>query len=179
MDLVFEIAGATTDAAEVTALVRRAYRGAESRRGWTTEADLVADERTDPAQVAAKIAGPDSLVLLARDEGGTLVACCELARHDGGVAYFGMFAVEPARQAGGIGRAMLAEAAGVARRRWGSARMEMHVIAQRDDVIAWYQRRGFEKTGERAPFPYGELVNGPALRDDLYFEVLARDLLPG
>ena len=80
-------------------------------------------------------------------------------------------------QGGGIGRVMLDQAATLVRRRWGSTRMEMTVIAQRRDIIAWYERRGFHKTGEHRPFPFGDLINGTALRDDLYFEVLVTDLV--
>ncbi|HEX7658131.1 MAG TPA: GNAT family N-acetyltransferase [Pseudonocardiaceae bacterium] len=176
MDLLFRMA-VKEDAGEVTALVRRAYRGPESRQGWTTEADLLDDERIDPAHVADKITRPGSLILLAEDPDGSLVACCELARRDDAVAYFGMFAVEPTRQGGGIGRVMLDQAAMLVRRQWGSTRMEMTVIAQRRDIIAWYERRGFHKTGEHRPFPFGDLINGTALRDDLYFEVLVTDLV--
>lgn len=165
------------DAPVVTALVRRAYRGPESRAGWTTEADLLDDERIDTDQVIGKITGPDSLVLLAEDAGGAVIGCCELARREGDVAYFGLFAVQPARQGAGIGRAVLDHAADLARQRWGATRMEMTVIAQRGDLIAWYERRGFHRTGQHRPFPYGELVNGTALRDDLYFVVLAKDIV--
>jgi ribosomal protein S18 acetylase RimI-like enzyme len=163
-------------ASELAVLVRSAYRGESSRAGWTTEADLVDDERVDTASVRAKILGSDSTVLVAVDDAGVTVGCCEVERRAAGVAYFGMFAVRPDRQAGGLGRRLLAEAERVAVARWASARMEMTVIAQRSELIAWYARRGYEQTGERRPFPYGELINGKALRDDLDFVVLAKDL---
>jgi GNAT superfamily N-acetyltransferase len=162
------------DAADVLALVRRAYRGESSRAGWTTEADLLDDERIDLPGVANKINRRDGLVLLADDGAGALVACCELALARAGVGYFGMFAVEPTRQAGGLGRAVLAEAERRARDDLGAARMELAVIAARTDLIAWYERRGYRATGETRPFPYDELVGGPALRDDLYFVVLEK-----
>jgi ribosomal protein S18 acetylase RimI-like enzyme len=87
-----------------------------------------------------------------------------------------MFAVDPLRQAAGIGRLVLAEAEHVARTRWAATRLEMTVIGQRAELIAWYGRRGYVVTGEHRPFPYEALVGGEALRDDLYFEVLAKDI---
>ncbi|EFQ25111.1 acetyltransferase [Colletotrichum graminicola] len=161
-------------------LIRSAYRGDSSRRGWTTEADLVADKRIDEAGLLAKITEPESVVLLVTDAAASspLLACCEVARSgtDPAVAYFGLFAVDPARQAGGVGRAVLAHAEAFARARLGARRMEMCVIWTRAELIAWYVRRGYARTGERRGFPYAELVDGPALRDDLWFEVLEKEL---
>jgi ribosomal protein S18 acetylase RimI-like enzyme len=165
-----------SDADAVLALVRRAYRGASSRAGWTTEADLLDDQRIDLPGVQNKITRSDGFVLLAEDESATLIACCELAARRGRLGYFGMFAVEPTRQAGGLGSRVLAEAERRAQADLAATRMEMGVIAQRAELIAWYERRGYRRTGERWPFPYRELVNGRALRDDLFFVVLRKEL---
>lgn len=173
------------DAHRITDLVRVAYRGDESRSGWTTEADLLADERIDVPRVLAKIADPDGIVLLAYGTGdgiedgdgsGALVACCEVIRRGPDRAYFGMFAVWPHLQAAGVGRQVLDEAERLAREDWGVKTMEMTVIGQREELIAWYVRRGYRMTAEQRPFPYDDLVNGAALRDDLYFAVLEKPL---
>lgn len=171
------------DARAVQALVKSAYRGASSRAGWTTEADLVEDERIDEAGVAAKIQGgqgPGSgAVLVAHDARGALAGCCEIQGGrpgDGDVAHFGLFAVDPARQAGGIGRRILAEAERTARDELGARAVDMCVIWTRRELIEWYVRRGYAVTGRTAPFPYGQLVNGRATRDDLYFVVLDKKL---
>lgn len=160
-------------------LIQRAYRGSASRAGWTTEADLVADDRIDAAGLQAKISQPAGAVLVATDaSSGSFVSCCELLHRPGSsVAYFGLFAVDPLLQGGGIGRTVLAFAEAYAREKWGVGKMEMTVIWTRTELIAWYGRRGYAKTGERREFPYAELVNGKALRDDLWFEVLEKDLL--
>jgi ribosomal protein S18 acetylase RimI-like enzyme len=92
------------------------------------------------------------------------------------LSYFGLFAVEPSLQAAGIGRQVLTEAERIARQRWSCTTMEMTVIGQRTELIAWYERRGYALTGERRAFPYAELGPGGALRDDLYFSVLRKDL---
>lgn len=163
------------DAPALLALVRRAYRGEASRVGWTTEADLLADGRIEMPELLQKITGTDSLVMVA-ESGGTLVACCELAHRGDGLAYFGLFAVEPVLQAGGIGRRVLAEAERLARQRWCSTIMEMTVIGQRAELISWYERRGYSLTGEQRAFPFDALKPGEALRDDLYFAVLRKAL---
>ena len=175
MRLTFRTADAD-DVADVLGLVRAAYRGPESQQGWTSEAGLLDDERIDAAGVLAKIANPAGMVLLAGSGEQPLIACCELVQRSPAVAYFGMFAVRPAAQSGGVGRAVLAEAERRARTTFGAATLEMTVIGQRTELIGWYVRRGYSVTGERRPFPYEALVNGTALRDDLYFEVLAKDL---
>lgn len=164
------------DADAVLALVRTAYRGDASRAGWTTEADLVADERIDAAGILAKIGHAAGLILVAHDADGRLAGCCEIAKRDDDVAYFGLFAVDPARQAGGLGRTILARAEEHARGVWTVRRMEMWVIWTREELISWYMRRGYTLTDRTLPFPYGELVNGKALRDDLYFKVLEKAL---
>ena len=163
-----------SDAGATAKLVRSAYRGEESRAGWTTEADYVADERIDAEGVLAKISQPDGAILLAHDDAGKLAACCEVAKK-GDVGYFGLFAVDPQRQAGGIGKQVLARAEDTARE-LGVRNMEMWVIWMRESLISFYERRGYTRTDRTAPFPYHALVGGAALRDDLYFVVLEKAL---
>ncbi|EIM00122.1 GCN5-like N-acetyltransferase [Rhodanobacter sp. 115] len=103
-----------------------------------------------------------------------LLASCHVERQaDGG--YFGMFAVDPLQQGGGVGKAVLAEAERMARERWQCRAMHMTVIEQRAELIAWYERRGYRRTGQYKPFPYGDERFGIPLRDDLRFEVLIKE----
>ncbi|MEU5529663.1 GNAT family N-acetyltransferase [Micromonospora chersina] len=162
------------DVAALVDLVESAYRGERSRAGWTTEADLLAGQRTDPDMVAEAVSSPAGTVLVVED-GTEIVACCHLERHDDHV-YFGMFAVAPGRQGGGLGRDLLAEAERHAREQWHSGEMRMTVITQREDLIAWYERRGYVRTGELSPFPYGDERFGVPLRPDLAFETLRKKL---
>ncbi|HVU61011.1 MAG TPA: GNAT family N-acetyltransferase [Mycobacteriales bacterium] len=168
------------DVEAIVALVESAYRGEASRAGWTTEADLLDGQRTDADTVAATIAASDRRVLLAFEaealEAEALVGCCELRRLPQATAYFGMFAVVPTLQGGGVGGELLTEAESVVRREWQATRMEMTVIAQREDLIAWYERRGYRRTGATEPFPYGDERFGLPRRDDLFFERLAKPL---
>jgi GNAT superfamily N-acetyltransferase len=162
------------DAVRIVPLIESAYRGDSSRMGWTTEADLLDGQRTDEADVLATISNEGSRMLLAED-GEELLACCTV-RDRGTHAYFGMFAVSPKAQGGGLGKRMLAVAEQVARDELGLPAIQMTVIRQRADLIAWYVRRGYAQTGQMQPFPYGDLRFGKPRRDDLEFEVLVKDL---
>lgn len=179
-ELRFRIA-ARTDVDAVVALTESAYRGDASRVGWTTEADLLDGQRTDRDEVAALIARDDVRLLLA-ERGGQLLASCVVERLSGkhaGDGYFGMFSVRPDAQGNGTGRALLAEAERVAREAWHARAMRMTVIDVRAELIAWYERRGYRRTGEYRPFPYGDARFGIPKRDDLRFEWLVKELAPG
>ncbi|MEU2223831.1 GNAT family N-acetyltransferase [Streptomyces sp. NPDC012751] len=158
----------------LVALIESAYRGDSSRAGWTTEADLLEGQRTDPEGVLAVIKAPDSR-LLAVEQAGRVVACCQL-EHRGDHAYFGMFAVSPALQGAGLGKAVMAEAERRCRETWGVTEMRMTVISVREDLIAWYERRGYRRTGKTSPFPYGDERFGIPRRADLEFELLVKTL---
>ena len=163
---------ADTDA--LVALVESAYRGDASRVGWTTEADFLDGRRTGPDDIAVQLARSRSRILLAERD-GALLACAHVAVEDG-AGYFGMFSVVPGLQGGGIGKAVLAEAERIARDEFGQRTMRMTVIDIRDELIAFYERRGYRRTGEFKPFPYGDARFGLPKRDDLRFEVLEKDL---
>jgi GNAT superfamily N-acetyltransferase len=164
------------DAGTLVRLIASAYRGEESRKGWTTEADLVADPRIDEAGLLAKISDPSIVILLAKDTSGTLVACCELLKQEDGVGNFGLFAVDPKRQGGGLGKSVLQAAETYAHKTLGLDWLEMWVIWTRAELISWYIRRGYAQTDRQEPFPYEELPSGKALRDDLYFIVMEKAL---
>jgi len=171
---VFRVAR-SIDVPLIVTLVDSAYRGDASRVGWTTEADLLGGQRTDAHAVDELIAKPQSTVLLAV-AGDDLVGCCHLEGHGTEAEYLGMFAVQPDRQGHGLGGTILAEAARRSRVDWGRGRLRMTVIAQRLDLIAWYERVGFRATGETEPFPYGEVRFGIPKRPDLEFVVLEKPL---
>ena len=97
------------------------------------------------------IQAPGSRLLVAEQD-GALVACCQL-EHRGDAAYFGMFAVTPGSQGAGLGRRVMAEAERIARQAWNVGEMHMTVISVREELIAWYERRGYRRTGKMTPFP--------------------------
>jgi ribosomal protein S18 acetylase RimI-like enzyme len=160
---------APADVDALVALVESAYRGESSRAGWTTEAAFLDGQRTDRSEVLTVLPH----LLVAEDDDG-IVGCCALVPKDSH-AYFGMFAVRPGLQGGGVGSAVLAEAEARARK-LGLCRVEMTVLSLRSELIAFYERRGYRNAGETRPFPYGDARFGLPRRDDLEFVVLAKDL---
>lgn len=177
-ELTFRAATAA-DVPAIIDLVESAYRGDASRVGWTTEADFLDGRRTGADEIEVMLAREQSQLLLAeRPVGGgaaELLACAHVAIEDG-AGYFGMFSVKPSLQGSGIGKAVLAEAERVVRDCWHCPTMRMTVIDIRDELIAYYVRRGYRRTGIKKPFPYGDPRFGLPKRDDLRFEVLEKPL---
>jgi ribosomal protein S18 acetylase RimI-like enzyme len=169
---------AERDVPAIVGLIESAYRGEASRAGWTTEEHLLGGQRTDREAVMSVVCAPGSAMLLAEAD-GTLAGCCQLERRAGGEAYFGMFSVLPGRQGRGWGGEILAEAERLTRDEWGARIMVMSVLAQRPELISWYERRGYRRTGETRPFPYGNARFGIPKRPDLSFVTLAKPLSSG
>jgi ribosomal protein S18 acetylase RimI-like enzyme len=172
------------DVQAVVALVESAYRGEKSRAGWTTEAELLGGQRTDPEEVQAlvdesavtlRLAVEPARLASAASEPADALLGCVLVRSEGEHAHVGMFAVRPTLQSRGLGRALLAEAERIARER-GALRVRMTVLEQRSDLLAWYARRGYRSTGQTEPFPYGNPRFGLPKREDLRFVVLEKEL---
>ena len=172
-------AATSADTPALVALVESAYRGDASKQGWTTEADMLDGRRTGADDIEACIARPDSRIVIAERVSAAgaaeLLACAHVAVEDG-AGYFGMFSVRPNLQGGGIGKAVLNEAERIARDEWKVPAMRMTVIDIRDELIAFYERRGYRRTGIKKPFPYGDERFGVPKRDDLRFEVLEKTL---
>ncbi|WP_313273062.1 GNAT family N-acetyltransferase [Stenotrophomonas sp.] len=168
-------AATLADIPALVALVTAAYRGDASRAGWTTEADMLDGARIDPQGLQADIERPRSTILLAERE-GRLLACAHVA-DDRGKGYFGMFAVEPTLQGGGVGKQVMDAAEAHAAAAWQLDVMQMTVIDIRDELIAFYERRGYRRTGIKKPFPYGDERFGIPKRDDLQFEILEKPLV--
>lgn len=166
-------AASPADAPALKALLEAAYRGDSARRGWNHEADILDDERVSPGEVEALLADPAVTILTARD-GASLTGCVAVTvkdtSKDRALAYLGMLCVSPDLQSHGLGGRLLEEAEHHART-LGIAAMEMTVIDTRESLIAWYQRRGYRRTGESRPFP--------VLRDPpITFAVLEKQLAP-
>ena len=172
-DLSFRTA-TVADVPTLVALVTSAYRGETSREGWTTEADFLDGERIDPKVLRADIERPRSRVLVAERD-GRMLACVHIAEDDG-AGYLGMFSVLPELQGAGIGKQLMAEAERVVREDWRLPAMRMTVIDLREELIAFYERRGYRRTGIKKPFPYGDPRFGLPKRDDLRFEILEKSL---
>ena len=140
------------DVPRLRALVEACYRGDSARQGWTHEADLLEDERTSDAELKRAVTAPDTCVLLAELD-GRLAGTVTVADVGNGRAYLGMLCVDPDLQAAGLGRALIADAEVHAAEHFATQVMEMTVIDARPELIAYYERRGYSRTGERRLFP--------------------------
>lgn len=140
------------DVPDLRALVERAYRGESAKRGWTHEADLLEGDRTSDAELAETIADEKARVLLARID-GKLAGSVTIRDLGDGRAYLGMLCVDPELQAEGLGRALIADAEDMAADEFGAKVMSMTVVDVRTELIAYYERRGYVRTGELRPFP--------------------------
>ncbi|MBX3246070.1 MAG: GNAT family N-acetyltransferase [Myxococcales bacterium] len=162
-----------TEVGAIVALVESAYRGEGSRVGWTTEADLLGGRRTGEDEVGPLV---DAGAMHVWVRGGEVVGCVLLRPEAAGPAYLGMLTVRPTEQGRAVGDAILAAAERYARNVLGARAIRMTVISVRSELIAWYARRGYQRTGERAPFPYGDARFGEPKRDDLEFVVLQKSI---
>ncbi|RZF61230.1 GNAT family N-acetyltransferase [Sphingomonas populi] len=157
-----------TDLPRLHPVIERAYRGDAARAGWTHEADLLDGERTDLPTLAAIVADPATRLLVAFD-GDAPIGCVQVSDHGSGTAYLGLLCIEPRLQAAGLGRQLIAAAESAARDTFAAHRIEMTVIENRAELIAYYERRGYARTGERRDFPI--VVEPP-----LFMTVLAKPL---
>lgn len=149
-------------------LIERAYRGDAARLGWTHEADLLFDTRTEPGELEAIIADPRQVLLMLAEQ-DTPLGCVNVADRGGGLAYLGLLCIEPARQGQQLGRKLMTAAEAWARDVFRCTSIEMTVIEQRRELIAYYERRGWHETGERRDFPV-------PLDPPLFMRVLAKPL---
>ena len=161
------------DVGAITALVNIAYRGEASRRGWTTEADLLDGLRTTAAEVQQLIESDHSTLLLGvTDDEVVASVCLEQTAH---AAHIGMFVVRPDLQGSGIGKQLLTYAESYAREYWAVKEFAMHVITLRHELIAFYQRRGYRRTGVFKNFPVNPEMWQPKL-DNLQLELLEKSV---
>jgi GNAT superfamily N-acetyltransferase len=167
-------AASAADAPALATLVNSAYRGASSKAGWTTEADLLGGQRIDVERIVEMIATSGNVILVCEQD-HVLVACVHLERTDSD-CYLGLLTVQPTRQGVGLGRQLIEAAEGWAIAHWSSRFMHMTVLAQRPELIAWYERRGYSRTGKQKAFPYGDERFGLPRRPDLVFDVLRKPL---
>ena len=164
------------DIPAVVALVTSAYRGEASKVGWTTEANLIDGQRLDADMLRPEIERPDSHVLLGMLD-GEIVASTHVCSVRPGTANVGLYAVRPGLQGGGLGKQMLVEAERVARQEWDVSELELTVIDIRDELVAFYERRGFVRTGEHLPLSYGDERFGTPRVPDLRMEVMRKALV--
>lgn len=151
-----------TDVPELVVLINSAYRGESSKKGWTTEANLIGGQRIDDEGLTEQMSDTDAVILKNTNEEGGITGCVYLQKR-GEKLYLGMLTVSPTLQANGLGRRLL-EAAEDYARNIHYHTITMTVITTRTELLDWYERRGYAKTGEVIPLNITErngILNQP------------------
>ena len=157
----------------IVSLVNAAYRGEISKMGWTTEAYILGGQRTDEGEVAQLITEGNSIILLCYRD-GEAIGTAHLKKNEGS-AYLGMFTIKPSLQGQGIGKHYLRHVEQLARELWDARKITMSVITQRHELIAYYERRGYQRTGVFGEFPQDPRFGIPRV-ENLQFEYLEKIL---
>lgn len=148
---------------DIPALVKlmdSAYRGEGSKLGWTSEADLfIGEKRTDERTVTTLMKKPGAVFLKYVNDKDEIEGCVFLHKKETRL-YLGMFSVSPSAQGKGIGKKILISADEYARSHHCSS-IYMTVITVRKELIAWYEKNGYVKTGKVVPFPVDERYGIP------------------
>lgn len=171
--LVFKTA-LLSDVDRIQDLVNSAYRGPSSKRGWTTEADILTGTRTSSDHLREMIREADSQIELAYEQ-DILIACVAIKKEKSGTLYFGMLTVKPEIQARGIGKALILHVEQMALSLQCRG-LRISVIHVRSELIAYYERRGFVATGVSEPFVFDETIFGKPLVEGLTLIEMIKDL---
>lgn len=161
------------DISALVSLINNAYRGDESKNGWTTEADLLDGIRTDADSLEEMINKKNAVILQSFNENNVLNGCVYLEKRKTKM-YLGMLTVSPLEQAKGIGKQLLIEAEKYASQQKCSL-IEMTVISVRHELIAWYQKHGYKNIGKTKPFPNDIKFGIP--KQPLEFIVMQKEIL--
>ena len=162
----------TNDIPELNILVNSAYRGESSKKGWTTEEHLLGGIRTDEEGLLQTFEN-EQITILKYTENDKIIGTVSLEKQ-GEKLYLGMLTVSPDLQGGGVGKQLL-KAAEVFAREEKIPKIVMTVISVRAELIAWYERHGYIRTGETKPFPMDD-PNFGMPKEFLEFVVLEKNV---
>lgn len=166
------------DYAEIIDLANLAYRGREGTKpSWNIEKGIVGGQRLNDSLLREELAAkPNGALLIYReDPEGPLLGTAWLNPEGDGGWSLGLLTVHPDLQNRQLGRQLLTAAEDYARKR-GAKRIVIGVLHVRDTLIAWYERRGYGKTGETEPYPTDDPRFGTPLRENLQFLIMEKPL---
>lgn len=158
------------DVSNLNKLINSAYRGESSKKGWTTEANILEGLRTTEQELTETIQNPKNAILKFK-KNNQIIGCVLLIEKEQQL-YLGMLTVSPELQNSGIGKKLLQHAE-IHASALGLPKIVMTVISIRDELIAWYKRNGYVDTGVREPFPASD-VHIPIIEQPLEFIILEK-----
>lgn len=162
-----------TDVSILNKLINSAYRGESSKKGWTTEANILEGKRTTEDELLHIIKNEKNTILK-YSENNEIIGCVLLVKKENEL-YLGILTVSPELQNSGIGKKLMQEAE-IFALALGLSKIVMTVISVREELIAWYKRNGFIDTGAREPFPVSEVFS-QTTNEPLEFMVLEKRIL--
>lgn len=161
------------DAGKITNLVNSVYRGENSKKGWTTEADFLGGIRITTEKIREILERNNNIIFLA-SEGENIIGCVHL-ENTGSYSYLGMLSVDVNYQDKGIGKLLINECERYTKEEWKLRKIKMKVINRRLELMEYYYRRGYRSTGEIEEFGSKEETFGDPM-EKLYFETLSKEL---
>lgn len=156
---------------KISNLVNEAYRG---KIGWTKETDLVQGNRTTASDIKSIILNSNSHLLISLEQNKIIACICVEQIHN--EAYIGLFAVAPNKQAKGIGKQVLQLAEQYSINNFTFDKFVMVVVSQREELISYYERRGYTRVGKIKQYPTNLNVGIPKF-ENLTIEYLEKNNL--
>lgn len=149
------------DIANIVDLVNIAYR-AKDTRGWTSESEIIQGDRINAAQVQQLLT--DNAKVFLKFEDACLIGCVSMQIQQNS-CYIGMLTTHPQVQNRGVGKKILQFAENFAMQNPAIDTLNLSVLSSRTELIAFYQRRGYQLTGETTAFPIDANVGQPLVKD--------------
>lgn len=138
MQMIIRVA-TPADAAKITGVINSAFRIAEEF--------FIDGNRITQAEVE-KLLGKGAFLVA---ETGDHLDGCVYVEMRGERSYLGLLSVDPDRQQGGLGSQLMNAAESYCREH-GSHFMDIVIVSLRDDLPAFYRKRGYVENGT-SPFP--------------------------
>lgn len=162
------------DIAEIMDVVNLAYRGGKASVAWKNENHLVQGPRIVREDLEKYISTAGSAILLLRTISGVLAGTVQIEKH-ADEAHIGMLSVHPEYQNFGLGKRLLLMGEDYASKNFHCKTGKMFVFGGRHELLAWYQKMGYESTGETKPF-FGPESGLTPLVQNPHFVVVAKEL---
>ena len=159
------VTAATSHAESLRMLCALAY--AQEGESWSGKPHSPADTDITLAEVESLIAAPRSRLLAALDA-EAVVGCVLVTPLSGKRSVLGLLGVDQGSRRRGLGARLIAAAERVATESFGADRIELCVLTERKQLVAYYERHGFERTGEQ------RRIGRPPT--DMIFTVMAKPL---
>lgn len=161
----------SSDIQNIAELVNLTYRPSDANISWTNESSYMKGNRISDEHIRDILLNPNAVILVAYED-QTLMGCVMIEKMES-TAKIGMLTIRIEFQKQGFGKQLLGVAENYAFKRFLAKDIRMHVLTVRTELIDFYVRRGYQRTGIIHPYPV-KAGFGLPLIDNLEFEVLTK-----